>query len=241
MKRKILAVWMATLMIGLVGGVVTPVWAAEVTTAADVASAYVWRGITFNDGLVAQPSLDVSANGFGVNVWGNLDIDDYDGTLEDGEFSEVDLTLSYGFALESVDVIAGYIEYLFPEGPPGTREVFLSLSTSPGGGISVGVDGYYDFDEFDDYYADAYVGYSRDLADGFSMGVSALAGIMGEDASLGTDGGMHEYTLTADAGYSVSDAVDLSAFVAYTDSFDDDVLPEQDVDVYGGFGVACTF
>ncbi|MGM0453237.1 MAG: MltA-interacting MipA family protein [Thermodesulfobacteriota bacterium] len=241
MKSSIFAVLMAALMIPVLGGGVTPGWAAEATTAADLVSAYVWRGMTFNDGLVAQPSVDVSANGFGVNVWGNIDIDDYDGTLEDGEFSEVDLTLSYAFALETVDVTAGYIEYLFPEGDPGSREIFLSLSTPLGGGTSIGFDGYYDFDECDDYYADVYVAYSRELERGLSIGVSALAGMAGEDMSDGADGGLHEYTLSADAGYSVTDAVDLSAFIAYTDSFDDDVLPEQDVDVYGGFGVACTF
>ena len=32
---------------------------ADVTTAIDVNSAYVWRGITFNDGVVVQPSVDV--------------------------------------------------------------------------------------------------------------------------------------------------------------------------------------
>ncbi|HMA84159.1 MAG TPA: hypothetical protein VKN73_00520, partial [Desulfosalsimonadaceae bacterium] len=48
----------------------------------DVVSAYVWRGITFNDGLVVQPYVDVAAgNGFAINVWGNYDIDDYDNTL----------------------------------------------------------------------------------------------------------------------------------------------------------------
>ena len=72
------------------------VFAADVTTAIDVNSAYVWRGITFNDGMVVQPSVDVAAGNFGLNVWGNLDADDYDDSLDSGEFSEIDLTLTYG-------------------------------------------------------------------------------------------------------------------------------------------------
>ena len=51
--------------------------AADVSAALDLNSAYMWRGLTFNDGLVAQPSIDVAApHGIGINVWGNFDIDD---------------------------------------------------------------------------------------------------------------------------------------------------------------------
>src|SRR6056297_3554188 len=110
---------------------------AEAAAGADVASAYVWRGITFNDGLVVQPYVDVAAgNGFAINVWGNYDIDDYDNTLDENEFSEVDLTLSYALPIEPVDITIGHIEYLFPTGGSGTSEVFLSAYINPAGGLS---------------------------------------------------------------------------------------------------------
>ncbi|MFC1816282.1 MltA-interacting MipA family protein, partial [Thermodesulfobacteriota bacterium] len=76
---------------------------------------------------VVQPSVDVSHKGFGINVWGNIDIDDYNDTLKSGEFSEVDFALSDGFNIKSVDVSVGYIEYLFPNGGEGTRELFGTL------------------------------------------------------------------------------------------------------------------
>lgn len=233
---------MTGLLIALVvmGGTGTAV-AADATAAVDVVSAYVWRGITFNDGLVVQPSLDVAKDGFGINVWGNLDVDDYDNTLDSGEFSEVDLTMSYGFDLDPVAVSVGLIEYLFPNGGEGTREVFLGLSTELIDGFSVGIDGYYDFDEVDDYYIDVYAGYAVELENGLSLGLGALAGYAGEDMSAGDDGGLHEYTFTADAGYALTDALGLGAFVAYTDSFDEDVLPDQDVNFYGGASIAYTF
>ena len=118
---------------------VLPASAADATAGADVVSAYVWRGITFNDGLVVQPYVDVAAgNGFAINVWGNYDIDDYDNTLDENEFSEVDLTLSYALPIEPVDITIGHIEYLFPTGGSGTSEVFLSAYINPAGGLSAG-------------------------------------------------------------------------------------------------------
>ena len=101
---------------------------ADVTTAIDVNSAYLWRGITFNDGIVVQPSVNGAAGNFGLNVWGNLYADDYDDTLDSIEFSEVNLTLTYAIAAGPVGLTAGYIEYLFPTteagGAEGTREIF---------------------------------------------------------------------------------------------------------------------
>ena len=85
MKRFTSLVALATLVpLGAAGQ------AAAATATATLAanSAYVWRGLTFNDGLVLQPSMDVRQGGFAFNVWGNLDLDDYNGAVDDGE--EVD-------------------------------------------------------------------------------------------------------------------------------------------------------
>ena len=66
---------LATALILLFGMAATPVLAADATAAIDVNSAYVWRGLTFNDGVVIQPSIDVAAkNGLGINVWDNYNI-----------------------------------------------------------------------------------------------------------------------------------------------------------------------
>ncbi len=223
--------------------------AAEASFNTNVNSAYVWRGITFNDGIVVQPSLDVTKGGFGFNVWGNLDIDDYDNTLDDGEFSEVDLTLSYGFDIKSVSISFGYIEYLFPEIPTrsgalGTREVYGSISVEPFTGFTTGVTVYYDFDEVEDYYVSLNIGYSRELVDKLSMDIGFTAGIAGEDFSEtygGTDDGFYDYNISLGLGYAFTDTISASGFIAYADSFDEDVLPEQDVDVYGGIGASYSF
>ncbi|MFO7560359.1 MAG: TorF family putative porin [Desulfobacterales bacterium] len=217
------------------------VFAADVTAAVDVNSAYVWRGITFNDGLVVQPSVDVTSGGFGLNVWGNLDADDYDDTLESGEFSEIDLTASYGFTVKSVSVTVGYIEYLFPAGGPGTREVYGGIGIEPVKGLTTGVDVYWDFDEVEDVYVNVKLGYNLDISDKLSMDFNASAGYAGEDMSAGTKDGFHDYNLSIGLGYAATDALNLSGFIAYTNSFDDEVLPDQDVDIYGGVGGSYSF
>ncbi len=239
MKKAGLMIF-AVSMIFLAGAL--PARAADASAGADVVSAYVWRGITFNDGLVLQPYVDVAAdNGFAINVWGNYDIDDYDGTLDENEFSEVDLTLSYTLPVESLDITIGHIEYLFPNGGEGTREVFVSASSSLGGGLSIGMDAYYDYDEVEDYYLSPNIAYDAELDSGLGIGASASAGYAGEDFTMGPDDGFHEYTLSLSASYPVTETIGLSAFIAHTDTFDEDVLPEQDVDVFGGGGFSWSF
>lgn len=224
---------------------------ADVTIEAELNSAYVWRGITFNDGMVVQPSVDVAVGNFGLNVWGNLDIGDYDDTLDSGEFSEIDLTLTYGFDAGPVGLTAGYIEYLFPTtetgGAPGTREVFLDLGITPAEGIATGITGYYDFDEVEDYYLNVYINYGVLLDSGLGIDCSASAGYVGSDASASGDAGFHEYTLTLGMGYDITDMIAVSAAIGYTDAIDDDVLPDveagggQDVNFFGGAGIAFAF
>ena len=107
----------------LTGAVVQPVAAVDVTAEMDFNSAYVFRGKTLNDGWVVQPSVDITKGGFDLNVWGNYDIDDYNDTLDSGEFSQIKLKAFYGRTLDWVDLGVGYIEYLFPTtdagGAPG--------------------------------------------------------------------------------------------------------------------------
>jgi uncharacterized protein (TIGR02001 family) len=159
--------------------------AATATAALDVNSAYVWRGITANDGFVLQPSMDVSHNGFAFNVWGNYDVDDYDGALNDNRFSEIDLTGSYTFKLGSVDTSIGIIHYLFPEleepADTYTTELFLGLSYDLGSGFAISTKLYYDVDAVSDFYITAGLGYSYSINDKTTLGLSGLISYAGED------------------------------------------------------------
>src|SRR6056297_1722896 len=203
---KTLSVFLTVLAFVLGGASITA--AAEVSAGADFVSGYVWRGMTFNDGLVIQPWLDVSANGFAVNVWGNYDVHDYHDTLDDSEFSEIDWTLSYDFTLEPVNLSVGHIEYLFPgSDTPGTGEVFLSAGISPVKGLSAGIDIYYDYDEVEDYYLSAGPSYDYEFDCGFSVGAGARAGYAGDNFSIGPDDGFHEYTLSVNTSCPVTEGV----------------------------------
>lgn len=237
------------LAVALSATLVSPAFAADATVGLDLNSAYVWRGITFNDGAVLQPSVDVAhSSGAGLNVWGNLDIDDYDNTLESGEFSEVDLTLYYALPVEEVDMSVGYIEYLFPAtstngGALGTREIYFSAGQDLGqyseelAGLSWGFFFAYDFDEVDDYYSNVSLAYGYDVNEQVSLELGGLVGYAGSDASAGADGGFNEWQIALSGSYAVAEGVDLGAFIAYVDTLDEDVLPSQDTDVYGGVSV----
>ena len=57
-------------------------------------SQYIWRGYELSkDSIVIQPSMTVSYKGFGFNLWGNLDTEEY--ATNDNNFTETDMTLSY--------------------------------------------------------------------------------------------------------------------------------------------------
>lgn len=259
MKQIIILAAAMTLLIGLTA---TPVLAADATAAIDVNSAYVWRGQTFNDGMVIQPSIDVAAkNGLGINVWGNYDIDDYDGALDKNEFSEIDLTVSYGFSLSKLDIGIGAIEYLFPatdpdgdgfgSGPTATTELYLSLGMPIVGGLSVGLVGYYDIDLYDEFtYATLSLSYAHNFTDEFSLEAGASMGYAGKEfaqAAGGEDGGLYDYTLSVSLGYTITDAWSVAANFTYVDALDDDNLKDvkdgglKDSDAVYGISVAYAF
>lgn len=228
--------------------------AAEVTAGSDLASAYVWRGVTFNDEVVWQPYVDVAhPSGIGFNVWGNMDLGDFGGTLEEGHFSEIDLTVSYALPLETdmFEASVGLISYLFPQlgADTSTHEVYASLGIMPVDAVSLTGDLYYDFDEVGDFYLALGAGLDllallEESPEGFGLGVSLGIGFAGDEfatAYSGTDSGAFDWNFGVSGSYAITEAVEASAFLTYTDSADTDVLPDQQVDLFGGVGVSYAF
>jgi uncharacterized protein (TIGR02001 family) len=212
--------------------------AADVSAGVDFASAYVFRGVTFNDGLVMQPGVDVTAPlGIEFGVWGNFDIDDYDDSLNGSQFSEVDLYMSYAIPIEAFDLGVGYCEYLYP-GAEGDadREVSVSAGTAVEGvdmdiGVYYGVDGGID----KSLYVEASIGYAMELAEATELSLGATAAFADFD---GGESGFHNYTVSAGLSYKV-----ISAGVTYIGQGDDEVLTdaEYDVDVVGTIGIGYDF
>ena len=216
--------------------------AAEASVSVDVASAYVFRGATFNDGAVLQPGLEVSGLPIDLGVWGNLDLDDYDGAVEDGQFSEIDIYGSYSLPIESedVEVSVGYTEYVYPSaGGDADREVSLSaglaLPLAPSVTASYGVDGGID----KDLYVEAGVSHGVEVSEDLSVEGGATMAFLDDDDG---ESGLSNFTVSLSATYKF-----LTAGVTYVGRIDDDVLADvedggaYDTEVYGTIGISHAF
>jgi len=217
--------------------------AASASASLDLASAYVFRGATFNDGLVLQPGLETDmglpekAGSLSLGVWGNLDLDDYDGALNDGEFSEIDLYGSYSLPVEAVDLGIGYTEYTYTSaGVEADREISLSAGLpvllAPSLAAYYGVDGGID----KTLYLEAGLSHEQAITEALAATLEAAVGYVDPDEG---EAGFSHYSATAGLGYKA-----LSASVTYVGQIDDDVLADvedeglYDVDVYGVLGLA---
>ena len=241
-------VWSAALLAMMSAIFTATARGTEATVTLDMYSAYVWRGMTFNDGFVLQPSLDVALpGGFGVNVWGNFDLDDYGGRLNDDEFSELDVTLSYSLPLETVDLTMGVIQYTFPQqlGPDAsdTIEIYASASYEVLDGLSCGLDVYYDVDQVDDYYASASLSYARDLAERLGGEINTSAGYVGGKWSANNKAGFFDYSVGLALTYAVTDSMSAGISASFVGSLDGSVLTDDMVDetFFYGASVSGTF
>jgi len=223
MEKVAIKVVAAAALLALVSA--PAVRAADATVGVDVSSAYVFRGVTLNEGFVAQPYLDVSGLPIDIGVWGNWVIEEDDARgYDDTQFSEIDIYASYDLPIEAVGVSIGYTEYTYPTGDvDADREVSLSLSPndtplSPSIGVFYGIDGAIE----ENFYAEATVGHDIALTEELSLSLGALIGYLypeeGED-------GFNQYELSASLAYSF-----LSAGVTYIGQVDDDVLVDATPD-----------
>ncbi len=225
---------------------------ADVSVTADFASAYVFRGYTFNDGPVIQPGIEASGlgvpEGYGsvtVGTWGNINLDDYGNTLDTSEFSEVDWYGSYSLPtlVEGLDLFVGYCEYTYPLGGVADKEVNVGAGFEVAG-VSLGatiyrlIGGTYVGDTWYEFSA----GYSLDLAEGLTGGVAADARFVD---SVGGMSGFNDYTLGADVSYALSDVWSIGASLTYIGQGDDEVLADgmygYDTDVVGMISLAAGF
>ncbi len=230
MKRFMTAVVAAAALVASTGRGL-----ADAAVTLDVASAYVFRGVTFNDGLVVQPGLEVALYGVTFGAWGNLDIDDYDGTLEDGQFSEVDWYLAYGIPVGPVEIGLGYTEYTYP-GAEGEADREVSLGVAADLPLAPELTFYYGVDGGIDksWYVEAGIGHSFELADGVALDLGATIGYLNPDEGKS---GFSDYSVSAGISYGV-----LGASVTYIGQIDDKVLPDgpgsYDVKVVGMLSLA---
>ncbi len=183
---------------------------AEISLSAEAAANYhyVWRGITFVDGLVVQPGVSVGIAGLSAGVWANWEVSAPDGVnhfgmlgTDESGLGELDLWVEYGKSIETpggvgVDLAAGFIYYMFPVvngDNTHTEEVYASVGLNlPAAPVSPGLAVYYDFGVVDGLYIEPSVSASLPAGPMVSVDLGAVAGLSAsQDGNFGENGFTH--------------------------------------------------
>lgn len=97
---------------------------------ADYNSVYLWRGLTFSEGSVMQPSVNFSYRNINLNIWGNVDF----GNQYDQKLNEVDYALSYKISGKKFEIEPILQFYTYPKNEvgPSTGEFGVKMSLFAG-------------------------------------------------------------------------------------------------------------
>jgi len=243
MKKRMMMVMAVALAAGVVN-------AADVSATADFASAYIFRGATFNDGLVMQPGVAISGlpipeeyGSVTLGTWANFDINDIGGGQQ---FSEVDYYVTYALPIEAVDLSTTYTEYTYPNSETDPdREVALAVGKAigetglyPSLTVNYGLDGGIE----EAWYIQGGLGYSKDLTEALSMSAGVKVAYAIDSPSTGEDG-FNDATASLGLAYALTENWSLKGSVNYVAQLDDDVLTDDQYDepFYGTLGVGCDF
>lgn len=92
----------------------------------DLASKYLWRGLSFSDGAVSQNSLWLTTHGFTASIWGNYD---FRASSVDPSFNEIDLGLGHSIEFNRLTLESSVQAYLYPDQPesPWTSELAITI------------------------------------------------------------------------------------------------------------------
>ena len=222
--------------------------AADVSTYVDFASAYVFRGVTLNDGFVMQPGAEISGfpideayGSFAIGIWANYDIDDEDG--DGSDFSEIDYYISYTLPVEALDISVAYTDYYYPGGGESDQEINLTLGSAIGTnglyasvGFNYGVGGAIE----EDLYIQGALDYEMELSDALSASAGVTVGYL---VSKTGEDGFNDATASIGLGYALNDNWSIGAGLTYIAQLDDEVLSDADYDVsvVASVGVSCDF
>ena len=216
----------------------------KVSATVEAVSAYVYKGATWNDGMVFQPSCEVTTGPITMGIWGNYDVANYNKTLQENETSEVDFYVSYDMSIKDVDISGGYSVFTYPHYDYETeQEISLKFTLSkvtvnPFITVKHGLDGWI----AGDIYCEAGLSYNIKV-ENMTM---PLKGLVAYSASNNGEDGFSHYELQT--GKSVTfKGMDVGASVTYLGLIDDKVLPRSDegggfdVDVVGKFYISKSF
>jgi len=204
---------------------------------------YLWRGYDLSGSVgVVQGGVDLSANGFTVSYWTNMQADDdkEEGFMS-GEATETDIVLDYSFDVgEALSVSVGNIYYTF-DGLPDTNEVYAGLTLNTI--LSPSVTAYYDWDECkeDGLFVSVAIGHTIEI-DKAALNLGAAAGFNQEsDYAVGDYSDWHNYELSASVDFPVTDEVTISPSFLYSAPISAAAKEAIDTETVGGLTVAFAF
>lgn len=227
--------------------------AADVSATADFASAYIFRGVTLNDGLVFQPGVSISGlpipeeyGSVTLGTWANYDLSDYGGLLDKNEFSEIDYYVSYALPVKVVDLAVTYTQYTYPTASiDADKEVAVSVGKGIGDtGLYASLAANYGLGGAVDknWYIQPALAYEKSLTDALTLSSGISVGYYIKDA--GKDG-FNDATGKIGLSYALTEKWSVHGALNYVAQLDDEVLPDgilaYDKSFYATLGVSCDF
>ncbi len=198
------------------------------------ASNYTWRGQIVNEEPVLQGSVTTSIWHFSLNTWTNFDLTD--GGIA-GEFSEVDLTLSYAREFGPVSIDVGHVEYLFPNSAGGSTGEFY-LATALDFLVSPSLTLAYDYG-LSGLYANLGAGYGVGLMDWMSLDAGVSLGFATSDYNMGYFGvdktGLNDLGVGVGLNFDVIGPFAISAGANFSTLLDSEISDAVDeaTSIYG--------
>jgi hypothetical protein len=208
--------------------------------------------------MVIQPSVTVGYNGFGFNLWGNLDTDQSTELFsEDGnKWNETDMTLSYDGSFNMVNYSVGYIYYAL-EGLNDTQEIYAGINFNLPASPTLTL--YRDIDAAPGWYIAFELSHSQELTSNLTLNLGAKASYLfvddeptladPSDASSSYSD-FHDAVFSAGLSYVVSENLTLSPELYYSFALGSDakdVMEDASGDgsdsdfFYGGLSASISF
>jgi uncharacterized protein (TIGR02001 family) len=205
---------------------------------------YLWRGFDLSGGLpVVQGGVDLSAKGFTLSYWTNIQTKTDKGEgYTGGDATETDITLDYTFSpVDKLSVSVGTIWYAL-DGYEDTKEAYLGLALDVPLAPEFKV--YYDYDQSEEngLYYTLGVGHSFELAEKLTLDLGALIGYNDENYSVGEDySDWHNYELSASATYAINEQFSITPSILYSSGISDEAKDRIDSELLGGITVSFSF
>jgi len=224
MKKMTLLVISGLLVLSIISPAVAGI-KPDISADLGVYNKYVWRGMVLTDEAVLQPGASLEFMGFGLGIWGNMDLTDIN--ENSSEFNEIDYTLSYGLAVPMFDLNFGLIYYDFPNTTANaTTELFVEASAGVILSPSIGI--YADIDEIKGTYISLGAGHSIPLNPTLSLDIDAALGLGTKGYTDGYFGvaeitpstdalsaGVSDFSIGASVSFSVIPMISVTPSVTY--------------------------